>query len=80
MTGGDRDGARGASVAPCVGMKKNNKLTVQRHTLKSLATDVLDGIEGGRAPTTGGGTTGTHSVENSRCNSCTYGCPTQLFC
>ena len=61
-------------------MKKNNKLSVQRHTIKSLDLDVLDAVAAGAIPTTTRTTTGTHSVENSRCTSCTYGCPTQLFC
>ena len=56
-------------------MKKNTKLSVQRQTLKSLATEALDTIAAGRPPTTGTtGGTQTGTVEYSRCNSCTFGC------
>jgi hypothetical protein len=63
-------------------MKKNSKLTIQRQTIKSLA---LEEVAGGLPrPTTGlpspEPAPPMGSVANSRCNSCTYGCATQLFC
>jgi hypothetical protein len=63
-------------------MKKNSKLTIQRHTIKSLALEEVTG--GLPRPTTGlpdpEPAPPMGSVANSRCNSCTYGCATQLFC
>jgi hypothetical protein len=65
----------------CRGMKKNSKLTIRRHTIKSLA---LEEVVGGRPRTVEGPdpepAPPMGSVANSRCNSCTYGCNTQLFC
>jgi hypothetical protein len=59
-------------------MKKDNKLTVRRQTIKSLG---LEDVVGGRARTSDGPDPDPGpSVANSRCNSCTYGCATQLFC
>ena len=65
----------------CRLMKKNGKLTIQRQTIKSLA---LEEVVGGRPRTVEGPdpepAPPMGSVANSRCNSCTYGCGTQLFC
>jgi len=59
-------------------MRKQHKLTVQRHTIKSLD---LDEVIGGRARTSDGPDPDPGpSVANSRCSSCTYGCASQLFC
>jgi hypothetical protein len=80
-----------AAVAPrrmahrllvCPRMKKHSKLTIQRQTIKSLALEEVTG--GLPRPTTGlpspEPAPPMGSVANSRCNSCTYGCATQLFC
>lgn len=63
-------------------MKKHGKLCIRRQTIKSLDLEEVTG--GMPRPTTGlpdpEPAPPMGSVANSRCNSCTYGCNTQLFC